>query len=73
MILGLGNQANTGLAPFKNGLTETFGTVLYGMFHIASIVVLLNMLIAMMTKSYESILVRALKFFFLLILSSYAL
>jgi len=29
--------------------------MLYGTFHIASVIVLLNMLIAMMTKSYENI------------------
>ena len=48
------------LDPFQNKLTENFGFLLYGSFHIASIVILLNMLIAMMTKSYENILVNRL-------------
>ncbi|CAF0718901.1 unnamed protein product [Brachionus calyciflorus] len=55
-IFGLGDSGNISLKPFNNQLTEFFGFILYGTFHIASIIVLLNMLIAMMTKSYESIL-----------------
>ena len=57
-IFGLGDQNSIKLDPFKNSLTEGFGFILYGTFHIASIIVLLNMLIAMMTKSYEDILVN---------------
>jgi hypothetical protein len=45
------------LSPFDNSLTVFFGFMIYGAFHIASIIVLLNMLIAMMAKSYEDILV----------------
>lgn len=56
-IFGLGQSENIELKPFENRVTEFFGLILYGTFHIASIIVLLNMLIAMMTRSYESILV----------------
>ena len=56
-VFGLGDGASVKLDPFENSLTEAFGYVLYGAFHIASIIVLLNMLIAMMTKSYEDIMV----------------
>lgn len=56
-IFGLGESENIELKPFENDVTEFFGLILYGTFHIASIIVLLNMLIAMMTRSYESILV----------------
>lgn len=58
-IFGLGAANNINLSPFKNYVTENFGFFLYGTFHIASIVLLLNMLIAMMTKSYEAILTHS--------------
>ena len=56
-IFGLGSGTNVLINPFNNPLTVFFGFMLYGAFHIASIIVLLNMLIAMMAKSYEDILV----------------
>jgi transient receptor potential cation channel subfamily C member 4 len=57
-LFGLGDDNKVLLAPFRNSLTETFGTFLYGCYHIASIIVLLNMLIASMTQSFERILVN---------------
>ncbi len=48
-----GDEAN-----FNSELTEEFGFVLYGFYHLASIIILLNMLIASMTQSYEKILVN---------------
>jgi transient receptor potential cation channel subfamily C protein 4 len=56
-LFGLGDSKFVHLAPYRNGLTETFGALLYGCYHIASIIVLLNMLVASMTQSYERILV----------------
>ncbi|XP_074646574.1 short transient receptor potential channel 7-like isoform X2 [Tubulanus polymorphus] len=40
---------------YKNSYTETVGTFLYGGYHIILVVVLMNMLIAMMSKSFEDI------------------
>jgi hypothetical protein len=54
--LGAPNHVNLGpvfFVPF----TETMGFLFYGLFHIATLIILLNMLIAMMAKSYERILV----------------
>ncbi len=45
---------------FHSELTEEFGFILYGFYHLASIIILLNMLIASMTQSYEKILVNLL-------------
>jgi hypothetical protein len=45
-------------ANFHSELTECFGFVLYGFYHLVSIIILLNMLIASMTQSYEKILVN---------------
>ena len=56
-IFLIGNDEAVIIYPFKNQLTLVFGYLILGMFHISNITVLLNMLIAMMTRSYESILV----------------
>jgi transient receptor potential cation channel subfamily C protein 4 len=56
-LFGLGDPDNVTLGNYKNDLTETFGNLLYGTYHIASILVLLNMLVASMTQSFEKILV----------------
>lgn len=56
-LFGLGDPRNVTLGPYHNQLTETFGLLLYGAYHIASIIVLLNMLVASMTQSFERILV----------------
>jgi hypothetical protein len=37
--------------------TQTFGYFLFAMFHVANITIMINMLIAMMTKSYEDTIV----------------
>ncbi len=57
-LFGLGNSADTELNGFKNKLTETFGTVLYGIYHFVTIIIVINMLIANMAQSFETILVR---------------
>lgn len=60
-LYALGESDDVVIAPFNNNLTPNFGYVLFGMFHITNITVLLSMLISMLTKSFESILVRILK------------
>lgn len=56
-LFGLGDPNKVNLAPYQNQLTQVFGLLLYGAYHIASIIVLLNMLVASMTQSFERILV----------------
>lgn len=57
-MFGYGDPNNTKLSPFKNNLTETFAFILYGTFHIAVTIILMNMLIAMLAKSYDSVQVK---------------
>lgn len=63
-LFGYGTENDTDLSPiFKNNVTETFGFIIYGFFHATIIIILLNMLIASMTQSYEKILVTYIVFF----------
>lgn len=57
-IFLIGNYEAVLISPFSNNLTVIFGYIVFGLFHVSNITVLLNMLIAMMTRSYETILVR---------------
>ena len=57
-LFGLGTDEYVNLSPFKNGVTEMFGKLLYLFYHIFLIIVLLNVLIASMTQTYEKILVN---------------
>lgn len=57
-LFGLGETDSIELSPYKNQVTEFFGLILFACYHIASIIVLLNMLVASMTQSYEQILVN---------------
>ena len=57
-IFLIGNYQAVLISPFSNNLTVIFGYIVFGLFHVSNITVLLNMLIAMMTRSYETILVR---------------
>ncbi len=54
-LFGLSSGTEAKLSPFNNIVTESIGSFIFGAFHITAIVVLINMLIAMMTKSYETI------------------
>ena len=56
-LFGLGDVNAVNLAPFNSTLTVVFGYFLYGSYHIISIIILINMLIASMTLTYEKILV----------------
>jgi hypothetical protein len=55
----IGDSADTLLKPFNNSLTVNIGYLLFGAFHIANITIMINMLIAMMTKSFEDIIVSS--------------
>jgi uncharacterized membrane protein len=54
----LGEADDVVIEPFQNKLTPNFGYILFGIYHITNITILLSMLIAMMTQSFEKILVR---------------
>ena len=57
-LYALGESDDVLIEPYNNQVTPNFGYILFGMFHISNITILLSMLIAMMTSSFESILVR---------------
>jgi len=54
-LFGLAEKEGVQLENYENRLTVYIGYLIYGAFNIASVIVLLNMLIAMMSKSYETI------------------
>lgn len=54
----IGDSTDTLISPFDNNLTVITGYILFGTFHVANITIMINMLIAMMTKSFEDIIVR---------------
>ena len=54
-LFGLSQKDGVSLGNYQNEFTEIIGQVIYGVFNIVSVIVLLNMLIAMMSKSYETI------------------
>jgi transient receptor potential cation channel subfamily C protein 4 len=54
-LFGLSEKEGVKLGNYQNRFTELIGYLIYGTFNIASVIVLLNMLIAMMSKSYETI------------------
>ncbi|CAF0823158.1 unnamed protein product [Rotaria sordida] len=54
-LFGLSEKDGVKLGEYNNVFTELVGYFIYGTFNIASVIVLLNMLIAMMSKSYETI------------------
>ena len=60
-LYALGENDEAVIDPFQNNLTPIVGYVLFGAFHITNITILISMLISMMTKSFQTILVR--KFF----------
>jgi uncharacterized membrane protein len=64
----IGESTDTQLSPYQNTLTVNIGYLLFGTFHIANITIMINMLIAMMTKSFEDTIVSC--FFFNLIQST---
>lgn len=55
-----GSSSDAMLRPYKNDITEVVGYILFATFHIANITIMINMLIAMMTKSFQDIIVKLL-------------
>ncbi|KAL3860515.1 hypothetical protein ACJMK2_010634 [Sinanodonta woodiana] len=54
-LFGRGEYNVVELGIFNNDFTETVGYLIYGVYNIVTVIVLLNMLIAMMTRSFELI------------------
>jgi transient receptor potential cation channel subfamily C protein 4 len=54
-LFGLAEKEGVKLENYDKHFTEIVGYLIYGAFNIACVIVLLNMLIAMMSKSYETI------------------
>ncbi|CAF4832795.1 unnamed protein product [Rotaria sp. Silwood1] len=54
-LFGLAEKEAVELGDYDKRFTEIVGYLIYGAFNIANVIVLLNMLIAMMSKSYETI------------------
>ncbi len=52
-----GSSEDTSILPFQNDLTVVIGYGIFGIFHIANITIMINMLIGMMTMSFENIIV----------------
>ncbi|CAF0714386.1 unnamed protein product [Brachionus calyciflorus] len=55
-LYALGGSDDVLIEPFENSMTPKFGYALFGMFHVSNITILMSMLIAMMTKSFQTIL-----------------
>lgn len=53
----IGDSKDTLIGSYDNDLTVGVGYLLFCFFHIANITIMINMLIAMLTKSYENIIV----------------
>ena len=60
-VFGRGEASVVKVNGYENHVTEDFGYVIYGLFNVALVTVLLNMLIAMMARSYQAITVSKVK------------
>ncbi|KAH3776727.1 hypothetical protein DPMN_178160 [Dreissena polymorpha] len=54
-VFGRGETNVVTLGKYDNPLTENFGYVLYGVYNFIMVTVLINMLIAMMARSFQAI------------------
>lgn len=54
-MFGRGDTDVVKLDDYDNVFTEDIGYIIYGAYNISMVIVLLNMLIAMMTRSYQDI------------------
>ena len=54
-LFGRGESTVVELTAFEHYVTETIGYWMFGVYNIATVIVLLNMLIAMMSRSFEII------------------
>lgn len=57
-LFGRGEPDAVQLGNYNNSLTEDIGYIIYGVYNIVMVTVLINMLIAMMTRSFTNIAVR---------------
>lgn len=57
-LFGRGEPGAVQLGEYNHTLTQDIGYFIYGSYNIAMVTVLLNMLIAMMTRSFTNIAVR---------------
>jgi len=57
-VFGRGETNVVTLSEYNNHLTENFGYILYGLYNCIMVTVLINMLIAMMARSFQAIAVR---------------
>lgn len=54
-MFGRGETNVVTLSEYENHVTEDFGYLLYGCYNVIMVTVLINMLIAMMARSYQAI------------------
>ncbi len=54
-IYALGEDIDPQLDPYQNQLTPIFGLIMFALFHVVNITILISMLVAMLTTSFESI------------------
>lgn len=59
-IFGRGDTDVLSLGEYQNNFTEDIGYIIYGVFNIVTVTVLINMFIAVMTRSFQNIAVRGL-------------
>ena len=55
-IFLIGNSKVVEITPFENNLTLIVGYLIFALYHVINITIMINMLIAMMARSYDSIL-----------------
>lgn len=60
-IFGRGDTDVLSLGEYQNNFTEDIGYIIYGVFNIVTVTVLINMFIAVMTRSFQNIAVRNLQ------------
>lgn len=59
-IFGRGDTDVLSLGEYQNNFTEDICYIIYGVFNIVTVTVLINMFIAVMTRSFQNIAVRGL-------------
>lgn len=58
-IFGRGDTDVLSLGEYRNNFTEDIGYIIYGVFNIVTVTVLINMFIAVMTRSFQNIAVSS--------------
>ena len=62
-VFGLKDSRTVELGGYESRFTESLGYIVFGVYNWGAVIVLLNMLIAMMTRSFDKIAVSRLNFF----------